>query len=474
VSGVPGPGAGDACLALEVNDVGLVALLAGASRPEPASPGVALLDGARLLVGLPAAARARTRPRFANDTFWDRLDTEPVGRPFPPDVTRADLAHAHLQALREELGGAPPQTVLAVPGYWGAGALGLLLSVARAAGFPVVGLVDAAVAAASLGHPGEVLLHLDLTRHRSIVTELVQADEVVRTRVVASDRVGWRVLVEAWAETIAAQFVRETRFDPLHAGDTEQALHDALPAWLDELCIRESLPVSLAASGREYRVELTRASLLAAAAVPCRGLIELVGRLAPAGEPAALLLSGRAGRIPGLAERLRGELGLVVEELTVAAAASGALAWRERLRHAGEALPFVTRLPSGLAAAGRGTAVAPAAPVPAVPGDGRPPTHVLNGAVAHAIGLGELAIGTGPPAGVRSLMLRDETGGVSPHHCSVVAADGGVTVEDRSGGDTFVNEERVEGRTTLRAGDRLRLGRSGRELMLITVSEAEG
>ena len=52
-------------------------------------------------------------------------------------------------------------------------ALGLLLSVARAAGLPVAGLVDAAVAAASLGHRRRRrCLHLDLTRHRAVVTAL--------------------------------------------------------------------------------------------------------------------------------------------------------------------------------------------------------------------------------------------------------------------------------------------------------------
>ena len=47
-----------AALAVEVNDVGLVALRAGASHPLPASPGLALLDGGRLLVGAEAAEEA--------------------------------------------------------------------------------------------------------------------------------------------------------------------------------------------------------------------------------------------------------------------------------------------------------------------------------------------------------------------------------------------------------------------------------
>ena len=76
-------------LALEVNDVGLVALRAGASHPLPASPGLALFDAGRLLLGEEAADQARLKPLCVHDTYWDHLDTAPAGLPFPEDVRRA-------------------------------------------------------------------------------------------------------------------------------------------------------------------------------------------------------------------------------------------------------------------------------------------------------------------------------------------------------------------------------------------------
>ena len=44
-------------------------------------------------------------------------------------------------------------------------------------------------------------------------------------------------------------------------------------------------------------------------------------------------------------------------------------------------------------------------------------------------------------------------------------------VEDHSSTGTFVNGERVSARAVLRAGDRLRLGSPGVELLLIAVEE---
>jgi len=61
--------------------------------------------------------------------------------------------------------------------------------------------------------------------------------------------------------------------------------------------------------------------------------------------------------------------------------------------------------------------------------------------------------------------------GVSRHHCTLRTSNGDVAVEDHAGGDTFVNGERVGDRAPLRAGDRLRLGSPGLELLLVAVEE---
>jgi hypothetical protein len=456
-----------AALALEVNDVALVALRAGDAHALPPSPGLVLLDGGRLLVGAEAAAASRLQPRFVHDTYWDRLDTTPAGVPFPEGVSRADLAHAQLVAIRAAAGAGITEAYLAVPGFWSTAALGLLLSVARAAGLPVVGLVDAAVAAASLGHPGETLLHLDLTRHRSVATAMRQGTEVARERVVPAEGRGWASFEQAWAGAVAGQFVRETRFDPRHGGSSEQALHDALPGWLGELCLRQSLPAALRAGGREHTIELTRASLVAIAADLYRGLADQVNLVKRAGEPATLLLSHRAARLPGLADRLRESTGATIVELHASAAAGGALEHRDVLRHAGDALPFVVRLPSGL---GAREPAAPGAPGRPATGPTRA-THVIVAGIAHRIGARGLALGTSPPAGMRGLALRGDITGISRHHCTLQDGGGEVVVEDHSSGGTFVNGERVRGQAALRVGDRLRLGSPGQELLLVAVED---
>jgi hypothetical protein len=437
--------------ALELNDAGLVLLREGAARPEPDSPGVALFEGEAVLVGAAAAARERLLPRAVHDRFWDPLGIEPLGARFPPGLRHADVAHAHLRSLRDALPEAPDAVVIAVPGFWERPALGLLLGVARSAGLQVAGLVDAAVAAAAgVAHAGE-LLHLDLTRHRSVLTRLREGAAVERVEVAHFEGSGLLAAERALIEAIARRFVLETRFDPLHSGASEQALHDGLPGWLAALHREETCPASLEAGRRRHAIELSRSALASDLDPLYRTLLRQVAAVATQAT-GLLLVSARAARLPGLLERLRGEGGRELIELPHDAAVSAALRFRARIAQAGEALPFVTRL-----------AVSGASPAA---GPRRRPTHLMNAGVAHAIA-GGLAIGTAPPAGRRGLGLRQP--GVAAHHCSLLVEADEVRLGIVPGATTLLNGVPAEDRARLVAGDRLDL--SGVVLELVAVED---
>jgi hypothetical protein len=448
-----------AALALEVNDAGLLALSAGASAPEPESPGLALFEDDHVRVGAEAAARAFLSPRLVHQRFWDPLDQQPLRRPFPRRLTAADLAHAELLALAQGLAHAPDEVLLAVPGFWTKEALGLLLGVARAAGLPVKGLVDAAVAATTVvAARGERLLHLDLTRHRAVLTVLTRTDEIACSRVVDLDGFGTSNFQGRLAETVARHFVATTRFDPLHSAAAEQALHAALPEWLTELRSNETCSASLTAGEREHRVELPRGLLEEGVSDLYGALLAQASALVPV-EGGELLVSGRASGLPGLVDRLRSLPGIAVLELPRDAALVGTLRGRDHIRYDANALPFVTRLPL----AGSSPALHPRA--------GQRPTHLLNGGSAHRLAPEGLAIGTAPPLGRRGLGLRQE--GVVPHHCSLRFVDGEVLLDDHSGGATLLNGAPVGAAALLRAGDRLRLGPSVELVLIATEGEEE-
>jgi hypothetical protein len=463
--------------ALELHDAGL--LVVGESELDspiaPPSPGYVLLDGDTLLTGAAAAGRERLRPRHVRNRFWSEPDGPPPGRPFPERMTRGDLAHAHLADLWKGVGGGIDEVLLVVSGAHTGPQLGLILGIARAANVPVSGLVDAATAAAVHPWPGERLLHLDLHLHRAVVTELVRTSEVVRHRVEVVEGDGLVTIRGALARRIAGLFLRDTRFDPLHAAETEQRLYDALPYWLNRLRSEDGFDLRFDAAGSEHKIELTRERLAGAVDKEYERIARSVGAIKAAGEPTTLLLAHPACGFPELESRLAKISNLRIVALPRSAPAAGALLAHESIRTTAEALPFVTRLPlcKGYAPALRPPVEDPrAASAPEVPPG--MPTHLLLGEVAHAITAVPFVLGTAIPATARGVDLGPPAEGISRSHCSFYRRETEVWVEDHSTHGSFRNGERVDEKSPLAVGDRLRLGNPGVEILMIRVADDDG
>lgn len=85
-----------------------------------------------------------------------------------------------------------------------------------------------------------------------------------------------------------------------------------------------------------------------------------------------------------------------------------------------------------------------------------------------------LHIGWSVAPGLRALMLPTAAPGISRSHCKLLRLNGAVLIEDHSTYGSYVNDERVAGRTTLTVGDRLRLGAPGVTLELIQLVNDDG
>jgi len=486
-------------IAIELHDTG-VAAFEESGLVLPPDPGYALIEGEELLTGHAALGRGRLKPRRVHHRFWDELDTTPLPRPFPRGLNRGDLAHAHLSRIWSTILNRPAtaplnrpastplkrpasvpaesatnEVLLAVPGSFSVDQLSLILGIAKACKMPVVGMVDAAVAASAHGYPGARLLHLDLLLHRVVLTEMIQEDgEVARHRVETIEEAGLVELLDLWAKHIADLFIQETRFDPLHSATTEQSLYDHLPESLARLRRADSTLLVMEIGGKEKSVEIGRRQLVAAADRVYRSILQLVSSSAAAGPPATLLLSHRIAQLPGIEQQLIDAVGTAVVTLSAGAAAAGALEHRQLIAGPAEETPFVTRLPA--------TAIVEADASPAAEEDEEPrsehgagrPTHVVHEGVAYPITEQLLALGTEIQEGNRGIELTGSAAGVSRAHCSIFQSEGRVVVEDHSTYGSFLNGERVDGTATLHTGDRLRLGSPGIELQLIVVEDNDG
>jgi hypothetical protein len=464
-------------LSLELIDAGLVLAQERDGVPSVLAdvPGVAVLEESETLTGDAAATRIRLKPLLTQTNFWRAINTEELTRPSRLARTAADIAFVQANTLLEPYKSDSEGLLLAIPAGYSREQLGLLLGVINETGVPVAGVVDAALAACSLEPAPARVLHLDLELHQALLTVLdyvgakssSERGGLKRNRYEILPRRGLIALRQTWVQLIAENFIRNTRFDPLHDAASEQRLANQLTQWLAQLAGRETLNVSMEFGDRPLEIELVRAQFIAAAEPHYAELLRLVHDARVAGLPIGLSVSQRVAAMPGLVERLSTLRDCTLNVLPRGAAALGALMHQAAIRRPADSVALVYQLPVTRAETDAALIEHDSTPVQSRP------THVLFQGRAWRISDTPLTIGWSPAA-ERALVLPNAAPGVSRSHCTVVRRNGSVVVEDRSTYGSYVNEERVVGLTVLTVGDRLRLGAPGVTLEMIQLVKDDG
>lgn len=449
-------------LALHPNDAGITLL--DEERILYRQPGFALIDGDRIKLGDAAFRESRIAPRGIQHRYWSALSTDPLPDRRFEHLTAADLVSRHLEDAWKAVEG--DRLVIAVPAWLPPESLGLLLGITAELDIPTTAMIDAAVAATRREYRNAVPVHVDMGLHHTALTRLGQAGHAAAERSEVIDDCGLYALFDTWLRVIAEAFVRQSRFDPLHTAETEQALLDQLARWLGDASRLPSVAMKLDYAGLSHEAEIEMLELVNAVAPVYQSIASRLRALYRAGDTPALQLTDRVSRLPGLADFLRARVGGEVFALEPGATARGALA-RMKNESAGKNVSLRRQLPWDQSpytvevqdAAGS---------------DAGTPTHVLFDHVAYAITAEPLALGTRVAEESRSIPLDADMPGVSRLHCSIRLADGRCIVEDSSRYGTFLNGHRIDGSTVLQVGDSLRVGSPGFEFRMITLDEAHG
>ena len=460
-------------VAIDINDVSLA--VAGESGVLALEPGFARIDGGRIVTGEQARARARLQPRQTSNRFWSALSMEPGSAGADIGKSAAELAYAQLEALWKKTGQGVADVVLVVPGAYRTEQLGLLLGLAQECGMPVRALVDTAAAASVRPYPKQQLLYVDAGFYRVSVTLLAQDGEAqVRTEHALAQ--GLAGVSDMFARRVADHFVRATRFDPFAHADTEQALYDRLPEWLETLAREERAELTLKHRDEEFRVTAERDAVLGVAQGFYRAVVQLISQHRDAGKHLVVQVSDRVAAMPGFVGELSRLDDSHTERLTPGHAARSVLLASAVAKAQGD-VKLLKRLPW------RAAPQAPheergdveqrrTAPPMATLARTKPPTHVVYRGLAYLVGANGLAIGREADPARRTVVL-ETTSAISRLHCEVVLRDGELMLRDLSSYGTFVNEKKVAGEMTLKRADVIRIGSPGAELHVVIVEGAE-
>ena len=461
-------------LALELSDAGIMAAGGKPSKlleldgQDIESPGFALPEKNRLLVGRAAEKMAHLFPRQILNQFWDELNTEPLEHPgsFAPQH-QAEIVYSHLARIWEQLQKHGNKIVMAVPSFFDCQQLGLILGISRELSMPVKGFIPLALAASSNAYPGKMLLHLDIHLHRVEVDYLKQDDHLTLEDSETSTDKGLICLYKEWVDTIAREFVRTTRFDPYHQAASEQELYDRLPGVLLSLQHNPSIAFEMSGGSRTYSVMLTR-ELIAGKAETVyeefRRIIEQMRAKHGKDEPPVVLqLTHRLARLPGYKKMLTEIKNAEIVALDPGAGAYGVLGiWNQLSSQPDSAgISFFTSRPWHQTRRIRDL------DQPAEKSINRRPTHLLYRSMAYPISARPLYIGRKLESGETGVRIQGRVAGVSRRHFSIQLRGRDVVLNDLSTYGTFVDETRISGSAVLRLGQIIRIGTPGEELQLI-------
>ena len=463
-----------ALLSVELSDVGIIA--AGGTPAEilpvddqsMTSPGFALQEGPRLVVGRTAAERARLFPQQIINRFWDRLNTEPIRQNGFTAASHAELAYAHLKQIWPALKPVGDEVVFCVPGHYSRESLGLLLGITRELNIDVRGFLPIALTAVSPAAAGEII-HIDLHLHRCAVTYLKHNTELVQLDTASVPDAGLESLYRIWAKTAAREFLQVTRFDLFHSAASEQDLYRHLPALLKTLVDHPTVRFEMNTGEDNYHMPLQRRVMIEDAR-PVYAEIEdllraVLERNELAGRPLTFQLSQRACGLPGMEDLLAQFTPAHTEELAFGAAALGAVdCWPALSGQDADRGPSRhTRRPVGQHPIAEGMHTA---------NGGTQPTHLLFLNTAYPIGRDPLVIGSSPERGARGIRLTGRH--ISATHCSVHREGGQVILDDHSEYGTLVDGVRVKGRAALSIGQTIEVGGQDAALRLIQCLSADG
>lgn len=340
------------------------------------SPGFAVMDGNRLLVGEDALNNARLLPRWTNNRFWNQLSTDPIANSTDEIRHHADLAFAHLESLWLPMKNNVDNVILLIPAFYGHPQLGLLLGMAKECGIPVAGLADSSLIVASEQNIRPLSLHLDIHLHRITLTGLSSGNTLARKEVSTVTETGIFTLWDRWANIIANQFIQTSRFDPMHQAQSEQTLFNQLPGWIEKLNGSRGATFELNLGEINHSVSVSNDQLMAACTQIYPQIVQAIRSRIPPGETASLLLSHRFAGFPGLKDSLGLINNIEVIELARDQSLTSAYSLADKIIPQNGAISHVISLPVNKQRTNRQT----------MPPETSRATHLLLGDHATAIG----------------------------------------------------------------------------------------
>ena len=281
---------------LEIDD--LLVRLCADEEVLYAQPGIAHIDGKKVVFGDEALQRLFSDPVNTHTTFWQRMNEDTLEIGSKSALKNSDLIHQQLAGVikqnRQKLS-APGLVV--VPSDYDANQIGLLWGILEFLNLAPTNFVDAALLACLQTDIDENAVYIDCQLERTLIAEVTMREhEISVGSVKALTSVGSIQLMKRCIDAVADRSLDETRFDPRVAGETEQQLFEGLQS---SLASDSDLNVNLNYRGETHSLSLAHEELETRA----RETFERILDESPGSQ--LVVVSQSTSQLPGLPKYLR-------------------------------------------------------------------------------------------------------------------------------------------------------------------------
>jgi hypothetical protein len=298
-----------------------------------------------------------------------------------------------------------------------------------------------------------------------VITLLEPGERLTQTQTVSLQARGVSELFSEWKKSVAKEFVKETRFDPLYEASSEQELHDRLPEVIARLHENESVQFEMKSGLHKYAVTLTRDLFMEKSRLVFSDIVGAIesqrtkARLRDS--RASLLVTHRITQIPGWNEQLAALPRTRLFALGPGAGAKGAVKITDlfEAKSGGGGVSLLTSRPWHGVSRKDGESPKPLQARDLIP------THVLHRDIAYPISDAPLGISS-EKGGAQIHILKDGED-TSSRHCTIRREGKEVVLTNLSGSCTLLDGVKITGSTPLTLGQKIKTGESEEALHLI-------
>ena len=429
------------------------------------SPGFALAAGNTLEIGEAAEQQARLQPTNSYNKYWHELNLEPLShgnniRHF------ADIAYAQLLHLAE-IGQIDSDVIFAVPGNFTRQQLAILLGLTKQCPFTPVGVVNSALAAASIGDYSESTVYADIQLHQVELTKLsFSGGELSIDSVIQVPGVGTQNFMDSMMQLATRLFIQQCRFNPQHNAASEQQLYNELPSWLRQSDgDHGSLMMELKTDEAVHTAKMPRENLVSSLNGHYQIIRQHIAALATE-HGVRILVNSRMSTLPGFVASLQELPNLAVLDPHIVN--SACYEFRGSIISGQEGIHLVDKLP--VKAKTKGRSLSAKSAEQDHDEHRNQPTHALYSYRAVTVGAIEITNQSrlnGHAATAQSIVM--SLPGLPEKLGRIEKRPEGIFL-DCWDNEVLLNNNRVSGQQPLKIGDRIQFTEDSEEICLIQVN----